>query len=239
MAKLDFKTPFDELRELRTALTAQQIAELTGLRRETISRARPDSRFQRRTEKALGDLYAVVTRMRSVAGADIGQLAVVLSRPQAALGQRSIADLLREGRADLVLEHLDPPDPTGADELANFRLSPELEARLTASEERSGGEVVKDPTPDERISALLAAEPDLDSRLGAIEAAILESFGPKARIERTIIDPYDVPGGREELYLRVHTKLGFDEEIDRLGDLLRQEEELLGPVMSRLTIGFL
>src|ERR1700753_2247797 len=92
VAALDFKSPFDELTELRESMTTQEIAGLTGLRRETISRARPDSRFPRRTEKAIGDLYALVTRIKAVAGGDLAQVGAILRRPQSALGGRSIAE---------------------------------------------------------------------------------------------------------------------------------------------------
>lgn len=236
--KLDFKTPFDELSELRTVLTAQQIAELTGLRRETISRARPDSRFQRRTEKALGDLYVVVTRMRSVLGDDLGQLAAVLRRPQRELGDRSIAELLLEGQVEVVLEHLTPAVPTAAEMPANFRLGPEAEARLEPWVEPSEEEK-KDSGLDERVAALLAADPELSSRLDAIEAALVAHFGPGARVERQVVSEYDDPDGGDELYLRVHTGLSLDEEIDRLRDFLGREAGLLAPVRRQLSIGFL
>jgi hypothetical protein len=211
MPDLNFKTPFDELGELRKVLTTQQIAELTGLRRETISRARPDSRFQRRTEKALGDLYLVVTRMRSVIGDDLGQLAAVLRRPQEELGGRSIAELLREGQVEVVLGHLPPVAPAQA----------------------------KDPGLEESVAAVLAEDPELAARLGAIEAALIAHFGPTAEVERNIISEYDDPEGEDELYLRVRIDLPFDEKIDRLADFLHREEDLLGPVAGQLTIGFL
>lgn len=154
---LDFTSPFDELSELRTLLTTQQIAELTGLRRETISRARPDSRFQRRTEKALGDLYLVVTRMRSVADDDLGQIAAILRRPQAALHGRSIAELLKEGRVDEVLEQLGAPEQT--EPVAPPRSRP--------------GE-----PPDDAAEAFLAADPELAALLPEIEAKVREHFAP-------------------------------------------------------------
>jgi hypothetical protein len=237
--KLDFKTPFDELSELRTVLTTQQIAELTGLRRETISRARPDSRFQRRTEKALGDLYLVVTRMRSVLGEDLGQLAAVLRRPQEELGGRSIAELLLEGQVEVVLESLAPAAPTEAEALAGLRLAPEVEAQLTPLEEPSEEEAVRDPALDEQVAALLAADPELSSRLDAIEAALVAHFGPGATVERQVVSEYDDPDGGDELYLRVHTGLSLDEEIDRLRDFLGREAGLLAPVRRQLSIGFL
>lgn len=210
MASLDFKSPFDELAELRAVLTTQEIADLTGLRRETISRARPDGRFQRRTEKALRDLYLVVTRMRSARGDDVGQLGAVLRRPQAALAGRSIAELLREGRVEVVLASLSEPHAPGDVEL------------------------------EERVAALLSADPELRSRLSAIEAALGRHFGPGAEVERKIVSEFfDDPDGSDELYLRVHTDLSFDEEVERLGEFLRREEDLLAPVLPRLAIGFL
>jgi hypothetical protein len=239
MMSLDFKTPFDELTELRAVLTAQEIAELTGLRRETISRARPDSRFQRRTEKALGDLYLVVTKMKSVAGDDLGQLAAILRRAQAELEGRSMAQLLREGQVEAVLESLSADAPTEAEELATLRLDPEVEVRLEPWREPSEKEVVRDPALDEQLTALLEADPELRSRLGAIEAALVEHFGPGAEVERKVVSGYDDPEGSDELYLRVHTNLSFDEEVDRLAEFLERDEDLLAPVRRQLVIGFL
>jgi hypothetical protein len=215
MAGLDFKTPFDELTELRAVLTTQQIAELTGLRRETLSRARPDSRFQRRTEKALGDLYAVVTRMRSVAGGDLGQLAAILRRPQAALDGRSIADLLKAGRVDLVLQHLAAPE----------------------SPTRAATPLPGEP-PEGAVAVFLAADPELDSLLPEIEEKIRAHFGPQARIERGIIEDFE-SGEGDVFYLRVRDDLSLDENIARLTALLTAEWDLLSPVTERLTIGFL
>jgi hypothetical protein len=212
---LDFKSPFDELNELRAVLTTQEIADVTGLRRETISRARPDSRFQRRTEKALGDLYLVVSKMKAAAGEQVGQLGAVLRRPQHELGGRSIAELLREGQVEAVLASLAP--------------------REEPSEREMGG----DSDLDERVVALLDADLELRSRLSAIEAALVEQFGPGAEVERKIIEDYEAPERSEEIYLRVHTDLPFDEKADRLGELLEREQDLLAPVLPRLTIGFL
>lgn len=215
MASLDFKSPFDELTELRAVLTTQEIAELTGLRRETISRARPDSRFQRRTEKALGDLYLVVTKMKSLAGGDLGQLAAILRRPQEELAGRSIAELLREGRVEVVL------------------------ASLSAGPTAQAEPVVNNPTMDERVDALLKGDPELRSRIPAIEAALVEHFGPGAEVEREVITSYDESEGNDEIYLRVLVDLTFDEKIDRLAEVLEQESGLLAPVRSKLTVGFL
>ena len=212
VAGLDFKTPFDELSELRSVLTTQEIAELTGLRRETISRARRDSRFQRRTEKAIGDLYLVVTRMRSIIGDEIGQLAAVLRRPQAVLGDRSIADLLKEGRVDLVLEHLAAPEPA-----PSTKLWP-------------GADSAAD------VEAYLAGDPELATRLPEIEARVLEHFGPEVRIERGLdIEPGSPMVG---FSLRAHNGLSFDENLTRLTAVL-MDRDLLEPVADRLTIGFL
>lgn len=209
---LDFKTPFDELTELRSVLTTQEIGELTGLRRETISRARRDSRFQRRTEKAIGDLYLVVTRMRSILGDDLGQLAAVLRRPQAALGDRSIADLLKEGRVDRVLEHLAAPKSAPSTTLW------------------PGAESAAD------VDAYLAEDPELAARLPEVEARVREHFGPEVQIERGLdIEPGSPVVG---FSLRVRNDLSFDENLTRLSAVLA-DRELLEPVADRLTIGYL
>lgn len=215
VASLEFKSPFDELAELRAVLTTQEIAELTGLRRETISRARPDSRFQRRTEKALRDLYLVVTRMRSMRGDEVGQLAAVLRRPQPEFGGRSIAELLRDGQVEVILDSLSSDSPLEAQDSAGVGT-------------------------DERVAAVLYADPELRARLGAIEAAVVRHFGPGSEVERKILSEYfDDPEGSDELYLRVHTDLPFDEKVDRLEELLEREQDLLAPVLPRFTIGFL
>jgi hypothetical protein len=240
VSALDFRSPFDELTELRSILTTLQIAELTGLRRETISRARPDSRFQRRTEKALGDLYAVVTQIRSVNGGDLGQLAAVLRRPQPLLADRSIAQLLKEGRVDVVLEHLAPPVPTQDEPLRDLRLDPEMLARLSATADPDRTASVPAAAAEGRgVAALLDADMELASLLPAIEARIHHHFGADATIERTIITDHDAPESGDELYLRIRTSLDHDEEVDRLIDLLREESDLLEPVRARLTIGTL
>jgi hypothetical protein len=211
----DSHTPFDELTELRAVLTTQEIAELTGLRRETISRARPDSRFQRRTEKALRDLYLVVTRMKSVRGEDIGQLAAILRRPQPEFGGRPIAELLREGQVEAVLASLSSEAP------------PETE------------ETARNPTVDERVAAMIEGDSELRSRLSEIEAVLAEQFGPGARLEREIILGYDEPEGSDELYLRVHNDLSLDENVDRLTEFLHRNKDLLAPVHRHLVVGFL
>jgi hypothetical protein len=240
MASLDFKSPFDELTELRADLTTQEIAEFTGLRRETISRARPDSRFQRRTEEALRDLYLVVTRMKTVIGGDLSQLAAILRRPQGQFDGRSIADLLREGQVEVVLESVSPDAPTEAEDLANFRLDPEADAQLEPWREPSGKELARDPALDARVAAVLEADPELRDRLSAIEAALVRHFGPEAEVERTIVSEfYDDPEGSDELYLRVIDDLSFDENMDRLTAFLDREGDLLAPVRARLTVGFL
>jgi hypothetical protein len=216
MASLDFKSPFDELTELRAVLTTQEIAELTGLRRETISRARPDSRFQRRTEEALRNLYLVVTRMKPLVGADRGQLAAILRRPQAEFAGRSIAELMRDGQVDAVLESLSS--------------EPRTKAVGAASK----------PTVEERVDALLDGDPELRSRLPAIESALLRCFGPGATVERKIVNEvWDDPDGPDELIIRVHNDLSLDENIDRHADFLARERDLLGPVRSRFAIGFI
>jgi hypothetical protein len=225
MTSLDFKTPFDELTELRTVLTTQDIADLTGLRRETISRARPDSRFQRRTEKALGDLYLIVAKIRSIKGDDTGQFAAVLRRRQAQLGDRSIAELLRDGKVEVALDSFSADAPTEAEGLPNPSAT-----NFTRDSDRDR---------EERVAALLEADPELRSRLGAIEAAIVRHFGPRTKVERKIVGQFDESEGEDDLYLRVYTDLPFAEEIDGLAEFRHRQEDLLAPVRGKLVIGFL
>jgi hypothetical protein len=238
MAKLDTRTPFEDLTDLRQVLSLGEIAEMTDLRRETLSRARPDSRFQQRTAKGLHDLYVVVSRLRLMVDGDV-HLAAILRRPQPEFARRSIARVLRDGQVDAVLRHLDQPEPTDQGELGKFKLSPEVVAELEASEKAERPKPpAEDPALAGRIATLLSADPELSVRLPEIEVKVLEYFGPGASVERKIIEPYENPDGHDEFFLRVHTKLTFPEASDRLGDLLEGERDLLSPVASQLTIGF-
>ena len=54
---------------------------------------------------------------------------------------------------------------------------------------------------------------------------------------RAIIIDHDNPDGGDRLYLGVRSRWSFDQEIDRLGEMLVSDEDLLGPVRKRLTIG--
>jgi hypothetical protein len=209
---LDFRSPFDELTELRSVLTTKEIAELTGLRRETISRARPDRRFQQRTEKSLADLYAVVTRMRSVLGGDLGQLAAILRRPQPELGGRSIAELLRGGEVEVVLEHLATPEPG-----------------------TSPGSAAP-PRREDAVEAFLVADPEVAALLPEIEAKLREYFAPVQRIQRGVSVE---AGADDELYLWARNDLPYDENSKRFRALLEQERDLLRPVRTRVNVGFM
>jgi hypothetical protein len=225
---LDFKSPFDELTELRASLTMQEIAELTGLRRETLSRARPDSRFQRRTEKALGDLYLVVAKVRSIRGDEAGQLAAILRRPQEQFEGRSIAELLREGEVEAALRGLSERVTSKIGAAAQEDPEPTSFDRNAAREE------------ERRVEALLDADHELRSRLGAIEAAILRHFGPGAEAERKIAGQFDESEGEDDhLYLLVRTDLPFAREIELLGEFREQNEDLLAPTWGKLLIGTL
>jgi hypothetical protein len=244
VAPLDFRTPFDELTELRSVLTAGEISELTGLRRETISRARPDSRFRRRTEKALRDLYAVIVRMRALPSAEMGQLASILRLPQPLLEGRSIADFLKEGRVDEVLEYLALPEPGTAGQVDTVRLDPVALATLGPSEETPEASAVPRSTVSaveaRRAADLVEADPELALLLPSIEALVRDRFGAEALIERGVVPAErDDPGDSDHLYLRISSALPFDLEMDRLADLLAEEAGLLEPVSTRLTIGIL
>jgi hypothetical protein len=233
------RTPFDDLSDLREVLSLSEIAEMTGLRRETLSRARSSSRFQQRTAKGLHDLYVTVDRLRLVVDGDV-HIAAVLRRPQPEFARRSIAQVLRDGQVDAVLKHLDRPEPTDPREFENLEIPPEAVTGLEAGKKEEGpGPGNDDPTLAERVAALLATDPDLSSRLPEIESKVRDYFGPGTRIERKIIEPWDIPDGHDEFYLRVHTGLSIHEASERLGDLFNDEEDLLGPVSGRLTIGFL
>jgi hypothetical protein len=238
MGRLDFKTPFDQLTELRATLTVGEIAEMTGVRRETLSRARPDSRFQRRTQKALDDLYVVVTRLMPTIGGDSVHLASIMRRPQSVLAERSIAGLLREGRVDLILEHLDPPAPTEEEQLENIEFDPDVLAELSAAEDEDHGALeAKHAAEERRFSSLVSADSELASRLPRIESKIHEHFGADVRIRRAVIVDHSASDGRDRIYLGVRSGFAFDEEVDLLADFLVSDEELLGPVRDRLVIG--
>jgi hypothetical protein len=239
VAELDLRSPFDELSELRRLLTTQEIAELTGLRRETISRARRDRRLRRSTAKSLGDLYAVTTAVAR--SGDRAHLAAVLRRPQQEFGGRSIAELLREGKVDEVLQRLG--STTAADRrLEELPLDPETLAALGAGEGSADGPTARSDTlstnsGDPRLVALLEADPALADLLPSIEARIRDHFGADAQIERAVVaDPDDADGG-DRLYLRVSTGLSFEQEVELLTALLDQEEARLEPFRDRLTVG--
>ena len=226
VALLDFKSPFDELTELRAVLTTKEIAEFTGLRRETISRARPDRPFRRRTERVLGDLYAVVTRMRTALDGNTGQLAAILRRPQPELDGRSIADLLRAGEVDLVLKHLDDPRPP----------------RQAVPEPSLAAPAVREKEP--RVAAVkkfLAADPELAERLPEIEAKLRQYFAPVERIERSVLEDFEALPGEpfEEFHLRVVNDLSVKANVECMGALFEAEMALIDPVHDRLLIGFL
>lgn len=236
---LDFTSPYDELTELRSLLTTQEIAELTGLRRETISRARPDSHFQRRTEKALRDLYVVVTRMRSVNGGDLGQLGAVLRRPQAALDGGSIADLLRAERVDQILELLAAPAPPTGKRREGFRPSPDTgKPKAPDSAEADAGVSAIREREEGRVAAFLAADPELAALLPEIEEKLRHHFSPVQWIERGVIVEYEGEAD-DVLYLWAHDGLSFDQNVERLTAFLKNERDLIEPVRSRLNIGFL
>jgi hypothetical protein len=164
----------------------------------------------------LGDLYAVVTKIRSVRGGEVGQLAAVLRRSQPELADRSIAELLRDGQVDAVLASLSSEEPNG------------------------GTRETTRPTVEERVAAMIDGDPGLRSRLPAIEAALLRGFGPGATVERKIVNEvWDDLDGSDELHLRVHNDLPLDENIRRQAGFLAREQDLLAPVLSRLSIGFI
>jgi hypothetical protein len=237
MPGLDFRSPFDELAELRALLTAGEIAELTGLRRETISRARPDSRFRSRTERALADLYAVVARIRATGDGDPGQLGPILRRPQPLFDGSSIADLLRDGRVDEILDQLVPAEPPrGVEGLEDLHLDAAALASLSRIEQPTDESRA---AADSRVARFLGEDDELARLLPTIESRIRDHFGADSEIRRAVVAEGDDVDGRDHLYLRVRTGLSFDAEIDRLTQLLDGEEELLRPVRDRLTIGTL
>jgi hypothetical protein len=179
---------------------------------------------------------------------DRAHLAAVLRRPQQEFGGRSIADLLREGKVDEVLQRLG--STTAADQrLEDLSFDPETFAALGAGErgaERpvagSGSSSARSDTlstnsGDPRLVALLEADPALADLLPSIEARIRDHFGADAQIERAVVaDPDDADGG-DRLYLRVSTGLSFEQEVELLTALLDQEEARLEPFRDRLTVG--
>ncbi len=210
-------SPFEELTALRAVLTVQEIAEMTGMGREALSRARADSRFQRRTQRVLDDLYAVVTRLRPEIGGDPDHLAAILRRPQPNLGRRSIAELLQDGKIDEVLEHLPP---------------------LSSPKARDHGPSRPGESRQGAAAAFLAGDPELAALLPEIEAKVREHFGPEVRIERAVIEDFE-SGEDDDFYLRARNGLSVEENVFRLRALLEREHTLLEPVHDRLTIGFL
>jgi hypothetical protein len=237
VGELDLTSPFDELSDLRRRLTTQEIAEFAGLRRETISRARRDSRFRRSTEKSVSDLYAVVTLLTAGAGGDHAHLAAVLRRPQTQFDGRSIAELLKEGKVEVVLEHLAPPAASADEQLENIQFDPATLAALGAIENAAGA--LTSGSDERRVSELLGADAMLDALLPEIESRIRDHFGADAQIDRAVVADPDEPGGPDRLYLRVRSGLSFDDALDSLTALLDREEARLEPFQDRLTIGIL
>lgn len=238
MASLDLLTPYDDLKDLRAVLSAQQIAELTGLRRETISRARPEKQFRRQTARIVTDLNAVVRQLRRVIGEDPVQLAALLERPQAALDGSSIAELIRDGRTAVVLGHLAGTETKNEERLEDLQFDPEVQAELEAlqSEERA---TVAAAIADGRAAELIAVDPELGRRIPMVEAKIQERFGADARVERAFVaDPSD-PDSSGHVHLSIRSRLPLDEQIARLGAFLSEEEGLLASVQTRMTIGVL
>jgi hypothetical protein len=238
MAPLDLLTPYDDLKDLRTVLSAQQIAELTGLRRETISRARPEKQFRRQTARIVTDLNVVVSRLRCVIGEDPAQLAALLERPQSALDGSSIAELIRKGRTDVVLGHLVDPEAKNEEQLESLQFDSEVQAELKALESEDQAMVAEAPA-DARAADLIAADPELSRRVPMIEARIQERFGADARVERAFVADSSDPESAGHVYLGIRSGLPLDEQIDRLETFLSEEEDLLDPVQARLTIGTL
>jgi len=231
---LDLTTPYEVLIELRSSLTLAEISEMTGLRRETLSRARQGTRFQRRTAKALDDLNLVVTRLRPMLGGEATHVAAVLRRPQESLGGRSIAELLREDRVDVILEHLVAP----ARQLDYLRFSPELGAELQEAASRPSPDASRSLTTDDPAE-LIAADPELSAMLPTIEATIRDHFGGNVEIQSEVLIEPSNPDGRDMLSLRIRHDLSLDEAMDRLAELLEQEHDLLRPLVDRVTIGIL
>lgn len=238
MSPLDLLTPYDDLRDLRAVLSAQQIAELTGLRRETISRARPDRRFRRQTAKKVTDLNVVVSRLRSLIGEDPARLAALLERPQSEFEGNSIAELIRGGRVEIVLDHLADPEEKAEEQLENLQLDPDVLVELSALESE-GSATATDAPADGRAADLIAGDPKLGRRLPKIERKIQERFGAGTKTERAVVVDSSDPDSDGHLYLGIRSSLPLAEQIDRLEALLSEEEELLEPVQTRLTIGTL
>jgi hypothetical protein len=101
------------------------------------------------------------------------------------------------------------------------------------------GEVETVDDDQEDVAAFLAGDPELHLRLPKIEERVLHHFGPGARLERTVFHPRDEENPEDMFFLRVVTDLSFEEKIDRLKAVLREEHELLAPVRPQLTIDIL
>ena len=81
---------FDELAELRSWLRPGEIAEILGLRPETLSRLKPGHKLSRKTERLVDDLYNVAWRLRLKLD-DPTQLRFALNRRRSKYGARSFA----------------------------------------------------------------------------------------------------------------------------------------------------
>jgi transcriptional regulator with XRE-family HTH domain len=92
----------DELEQLRSWLRASEIAEMTGLRPETISRISSGQPASRRAERLIDDLYYVAGRVRARLD-DPGQLRFALNRRRPEYEARSYAEMIREDDIGFVL----------------------------------------------------------------------------------------------------------------------------------------
>ena len=216
------------LDELRQSLRSSEIAEVTGLRPETISRIRPGHRPARRTERLLDDLCAIVTALGGEPGGADARIRFALVRRRPELDGRSIADLLRAGLADRALELL--AGPADDSELA---VGETLERELAASERGAGA-------PRDRrtvaVRQFLAADPQVSALLEKLPESLQAAFRAPVRLEPTVL-PDESGLGDDELFVGVASDLELSEANQRLGEFLGSAWDRLGPATERIYLG--
>lgn len=218
---------FAELDELRSELTNQDLAEIVGCRRETVSRLKPPHRPSREIERRIDDVFAVVSVARRRQRIPPGSTRHLLLGRRAELGERSIAELIREKRTAEVLELLvsTPTQPDLDDELdevlADFRDLPPA---------ASGGG--SDDGGDETAPEVPTDLQDVIDRVASVAHDYLGDFRVSAD---SVWDDTDPPDGRGVLLVELHTPLAFDEANRRFRSFLADNLDLVQPVADRVT----
>ena len=235
-------TPFDELTELRSVLTAGDRRGHRAPSRDPLPGPARQSLPAAYREGARRSL-----RGRHPAEADDGRRPAI--SPRSCVDHRRPSrsarspNCCKRGGSKEVLEHLDPPepDPTTAEQLKSIRFDPETLAQLRPAPTDDDPRVrAKLAEEERRVAALLDADPELASRLPAIEARIREHFGADAEIRAPVIAEYDdARKGATVSTSACAPACLSTRRSNAWASFSSSRRDLLAPVRERLTIGFL